>query len=345
MDSSLARPQVDAPTDTVIVAVPESVASTLYGMVEVLQAAGNIWQALNRDEKQKTLFHARIMSPDGKPFTCGNGIPVQPELSLADRPSAPIIVLPELWLGADTHLHGRYPQLIEWIREMYANGASIYAAGSGSVMLAETGLLDGREAASHWGCADLFHDEYPAVRFQPDRILSFADESERLVTSGGATSWHDLAIHIIAKHASHDEAMRMAQVCLLKPHAEGQLPYAPLVRRHRHEDDVVRDCENWLRQHFADTAVLQAAADRVQIPERTLKRRFRAATGTTLIEYVQNLRVENAKILLEQGLLSVDEVSERTGYEDASFFRRLFKRRTGLTPSEYRKLFRPIAEH
>lgn len=334
----------DAPVDVVVVAIPETVASTLYGMVEVLQAAGNIWQALARDDEQRTLFHARIVSPDGSPFTCGNGIPVHPELSLTDDPDGSIVVLPELWLGADDHLLGRYPELMSWIRSMHRDGASIYAAGSGSVMLAETGLLDGCDTASHWACADLFHDKYPAVRFQPERILAFADTAGLIVTSGGGTSWHDLVIHIISKHANPDEALRIAQVCLLKPHAEGQLPYAPLTRRHQHEDDVVHECEERIRERYADAHVLQSIVDRAQIPERTLKRRFRAATGASLIAYVQNLRVENAKRLLEAGELPVDEISAATGYEDASFFRRLFKRRTGLTPSEYRKLFRPILD-
>jgi transcriptional regulator GlxA family with amidase domain len=209
-------------------------------------------------------------------------------------------------------------------------------------MLAETGLLDGCEATSHWGYQDLFRAEYPQVRFRSEPNLSFADASGRIVTAGGTTSWHDLAIHIIARHASPGEALRIAQVYLLKWHGEGQLPYATLVRRTPHADSVVRGCETWLSDHYTESGVLQQAVDRAEIPERTLKRRFRAATGMTLIEYVQNLRVEKAKRLLETGSLPVDEISAETGYEDASFFRRLFKRRTGLTPSQYKKMFKPV---
>lgn len=337
----MAEPET-APLEVLIVAVPETAGSALYGMVDVLRAAGNIWQVLARAQKQRTLFRVRIVSPDGRPFTCGNGIPVRPALSVADDPRGAIVVLPELWLGPDEHLHGRYPALMDWLRRLYKEGAWIYSACSGAIMLAETGLLDGCEATSHWGYQDLFRAEYPEVRFRPEPNLAFADPAGRIVTAGGTTSWHDLAIHIISRHASPGEALRIAQVYLLKWHGEGQLPYATLVRRTPHADSVVRGCEDWLGEHFTESGALQQVVDRAQIPERTLKRRFRAATGMTLIEYLQNLRVEKAKRLLEDDALPVDEISAATGYEDASFFRRLFKRRTGLTPSQYRRMFRPV---
>jgi len=338
-------PQADTrPIDVLVIAVQETAGSALYGMVDVLLAAGNVWETLARVDAVRTLFHVRIVSPDGKPFTCGNGIPVTPEASIEEDPPGSIVVLPELWLGPDEHLHGRYPELMTWIRRRYDSGASIYSACSGAIMLAETGLLDGCEATSHWGYQDLFRDEYPNVRFRPEPNLSFADSSGRIVTAGGTTSWHDLAIHIISRHASPGEALRIAQVYLLKWHGEGQLPYAALVRRTPHADSVVRGCEDWLTENFAEAGSLQQVVDRANIPERTLKRRFRAATGMTLIEYLQNLRVEKAKRLLEISSLPVDEISAETGYEDASFFRRLFKRRTGLTPSQYRRMFRPILE-
>ena len=338
-------PQADTrPIDVLVIAVQETAGSALYGMVDVLLAAGTVWETLARVDEVRTLFHVRIVSPDGKPFTCGNGIPVKPEASIEDDPPGSIVVLPELWLGPDEHLHGRYPELMTWIRRRYDSGASIYSACSGAIMLAETGLLDGCEATSHWGYQDLFRDEYPNVRFRPEPNLSFADSSGRIVTAGGTTSWHDLAIHIISRHASPGEALRITQVYLLKWHGEGQLPYAALVRRTPHADSVVRGCEDWLTENFAEAGSLQQVVDRANIPERTLKRRFRAATGMTLIEYLQNLRVEKAKRLLEISSLPVDEISAETGYEDASFFRRLFKRRTGLTPSQYRRMFRPILE-
>ncbi|MGB5299474.1 MAG: helix-turn-helix domain-containing protein [Thiogranum sp.] len=330
------------PVDVMIVAVPETAGSALYGMLDVLLAAGNIWQSLARTGLEQTLFRVRIVSPIAESFTCGNGIPVVPDCSVADNPGAGILILPELWLGPDEDIHGRYPELMDWIRRKYKEGSTLYSACSGSVMLAETGLLDGCEATSHWGYQDLFSKHYPKVRFRPEPNLVFADAAGRIVTAGGTTSWHDLAIHIISRYGSPGEALRIAKVYLLKWHGEGQLPYAALVRRNPHADSVVRTCEQWLDEHFRESDAIRQAVELANIPERTLKRRFKTATGTTLIEYLQNLRIEAAKQLLESGQLPVDEISVEVSYEDPSFFRRLFKRSTGLTPSQYRRMFQPV---
>jgi transcriptional regulator GlxA family with amidase domain len=209
-------------------------------------------------------------------------------------------------------------------------------------MLAETGLLDGRDATSHWGYQDLFRHQYPRVHFRPEPNLCFADPMGRIVTAGGTTSWHDLALHIISRHVSPGEAMRIAKVYLLKWHDEGQLPYEPLVRQQPHSDAVVRGCETWLRQHFRQPGVVARAVGQAGVPERTLKRRFKQATGLALIDYVQNLRIEEAKHLLESSDQPVDEICFAIGYEDPSFFRRLFKRRTGVAPARYRRVFQPI---
>ncbi len=331
-----------SPLDVIIIAVPETAGSALYGMVDVLLAAGNIWQTLVHTDPLDTLFRVRILSETGAPFACGNGIPVSPDLSVLDEPQAPIVILPELWLGPDEHLKGRYPKLMSWIRQQHESGASIYSACSGSVMLAATGLLDECEATSHWGYQDLFQKHYPKVRFRPEPNLAYADPTGQIVTAGGTTSWHDLAIHIISRHCSPGEALRIAKVYLLKWHGEGQLPYETLVRNNPHADSVVRNCQDWLAAHYREQGAIQRVVQQCNVPERTLKRRFKIATGSSLIEYLQNLRVEEAKRLLESEELPVDEISFVVGYEDPSFFRRLFKRLTGLTPSQYRRMFKPV---
>jgi transcriptional regulator GlxA family with amidase domain len=138
------------------------------------------------------------------------------------------------------------------------------------------------------------------------------------------------------------EALRIAMVYPLKWHSEGQQPYASLSRRNSYADSVVRTCETFFAEHFRESDAIRRVTELAGIPERTLKRRFKAATGTTLIEYLQNLRVEEAKSLLGAGCLAVDDISVEVSYEDSSFFRRLFKRLTGLTPSQYRRMFQPI---
>ena len=326
-----------------ILALPETAGSALYGMIDVLKATGNIWQEMVCDDPPRQCFDVQIVSLTRTPFHCGHGIPVEPACTLADDTDVDIFIVPEIWLGPHEDITGRYDELMDWIKRKYRSGVAIYSACSGSILLAESGLLNNCEATSHWGYEALFRKRYPSVRFRPESNLVFAHPGGRLVTAGGTSSWHDLALHIIARYAGVGEALRIAKVYLLKWHDEGQLPFTGLVRRTPHADSVVRQCENWLRENSRDTRAIAHLMETVGLPERTLKRRFKQATGNSLIEYLQNLRIEQAKKMLEQGLLSVEEISVAAGYEDVSFFRRLFKRLTGLTPGAYRRMFQHLS--
>jgi transcriptional regulator GlxA family with amidase domain len=340
----MAKGRPKPPLETLVLALPQTAGSALYGLVDVLATAGNIWQMLLREDAktQKQPFHVQVAALSTRAFRCGHGIPVSPTVSIRRNPAADIIVIPELWLGPDEPPGRRYAGVAAWIRDRYEQGAYVYSVCSGSLLLAETGLLDGRQATSHWGYQQLFERRYPQIRFRPDLNLCFADATGRLVTAGGATSWQDLALHIISRHVSGAEALRMAKVFLLKAHEEGQLPYRPLVRPQRHADSAVRDCEVWLARHFREGHAVARVVQHSGLAERTLKRRFKTATGITLMDYLQNLRIEEAKRLLESSKRAADEISAEVGYQDASFFRRLFNRRTGLTPLGYRRMFQPM---
>lgn len=338
-----------AETDTktieaLILALPESAGSAIYGLVDVFASTGTLWRDLVGDEPGRQLIRPKIVSLSRDPFRCGNGIPVSPDLTIDEKSNADIIVVPELWLAPDDDLKERYPELKEWLRQRHRAGNIIYSACSGAVLLAASGLLTGKDATSHWGYADLFRRSFPDVRFVPEPSIVFADHSGRIVTSGGATSWHDLAIHIISRHCSPGEALHIAKVYLLQWHSDGQLPFAGLVRRRPHADSIVRQAEDWLRRHFQEPHAVAAVVQECGIAERSLKRRFTAATGSTVIGYVQNLRIEGAKRLLETGGSPSDEIASAVGYENPAFFRKLFKRGTGLTPGQYRRLFRPISD-
>ena len=342
-DIAMTKPE-PTPLNAHILALPETAGSALYGMVDVLAATGTLWNELVSQDPGHRLIHPTIVAPTKKAFRCGNGIPVSPEISLKEAEAPDIVILPELWLAPTDDMADRYPDVKEWIRRCHRQGSSIYSACSGSVLLAATGMLDGCEATSHWGYQDLFQRSFPAVRFNPAPNLVIADSAGRIVTAGGTTTWHDLALHIIARHCSPGEALRIAKVYLLKWHGEGQLPFAGLVREQPHADSSVRRAEHWLAEHFRDPHAVAGVVETSGIPERSLKRRFKMATGTTLITYVQNLRIEEGKRLLESSGLSADEIASNVGYDNPAFFRRLFKRTTGLTPGAYRRMFKPIVE-
>jgi transcriptional regulator GlxA family with amidase domain len=234
---------------------------------------------------------------------------------------------------------GRYTGLAAWAARMHGQGALLCSACSGVFLLAETGLFDGRETTVHWGYAAEFARVFPQVPLRPERVLVVAGEREELVSSGASTTWHDLVLYLIARHVGATAAQTIARFFALQWHHDGLAPYIVFHGRRDHGDAVIASAQDWLATHFGVASPVEEMVRHSGLPERTFKRRFTEATGFAPIEYVQRLRIEDAKRRLERTEVSADEISWQVGYEDAAFFRRLFKRFTGLTPGAYRKRF------
>jgi transcriptional regulator GlxA family with amidase domain len=222
---------------------------------------------------------------------------------------------------------------------MHGQGALLCSACSGVFLLAETGLFDGQETTVHWGYAEAFAKTFPAVPLRPERVLVVSGEREQLVTSGASMSWHDLVLYLIARHVGAVAAQAVARVFALQWHHDGLAPYIVFHGRTDHGDAAIADAQSWLATHFAVGSPVDEMVRRSRLPERTFKRRFTEATGFAPIDYVQRLRIEDAKRRLERTDAPADEISWQVGYEDAAFFRRLFKRVTGITPGAYRRRF------
>jgi len=177
------------------------------------------------------------------------------------------------------------------------------------------------------------------VRVRARRTLVAAGDGQRLVMAGGGTSWLDLGLWLIARFASVVDAMHVARLNLIDRHAVGQQPFARLAKSRQTEDAVIARCQVWIADHYKQTAPVAAMVKRSGLPERSFKRRFQQATGMAPLEYVHTLRPEEAKQMLEAGDGSVEAIAAEVGYEDAGFFARLFRRKVGLTPGQYRRRF------
>src|SRR5690606_13017428 len=184
---------------------------------------------------------------------------------------------------------------------------------------------------------------YPAVRLRPERILCPDGPEHRIITGGGASSWEELALYLIARCCGEAEAVRIAKIFVLGDRSEGQLPFAAMGRPRRHDDAVIGTCQAWIAEHYPVPNPVARMVERSGLSERTFKRRFKAATGYAPVDYVQALRIEEAKQLLETTREPTDAIARQVGYEDPAFFRRLFKRRTGITPARYRQRFQSLA--
>lgn len=326
-----------------ILALRESTPTALYGLYEVFSSVGVTWPMLMGGEKGDALFDVRIVSRDGNPFVSTTGIPVAPNASIRANDRSDIIFVTDLDLTHEFRPRSNWPEETDWINRQYENGATICSVCTGAVLLADAGILDGRDATTHWSACDLFSTFYPDVRLKPERVVVPTGAEHRIVTSGGAASWEDLALQIIARFCGQAEAIRTSKVFLLGDRSEGQLPFATTPKPKNHSDGVIAKCQEWAAEHYMALNPVARMATLSGLAERTFKRRFRAATGYAPMDYIQTLRIEEAKQILETTDMPTDHVAHEVGYEDPTYFRRLFKKRTGTTPSRYRQRFQSIA--
>jgi transcriptional regulator GlxA family with amidase domain len=320
-----------------LVTVAESSPFALYGLAEVLASVGVAWTQLTGEATTVPPWRVTLVGADLEPFAGPGGAPLRATARFADVARADVVIVPDLAIDPAGDPRGRWPEACAWLRRLYAEGTLVGSVCSGSVMLAEAGLLDGGEATTHWAFARLFARHYPDVRLRPERILQASGPEQRVVTGGGAAAWEDLALWLVARRAGEEEARRIARIFLFGDRTAGQLPFAALVPRPCHDDRAVADVQAWIADRYADRGAVAGAIAKSGLPERTFHRRFKRATGYTPVHYVQVVRIEEAKQLLERATLTTDEIAAEVGYEDPSHFRRLFKKLVGVTPAQYRQ--------
>jgi transcriptional regulator GlxA family with amidase domain len=207
------------------------------------------------------------------------------------------------------------------------------------MLLAEAGLLDGHEATTHWAYCDIMKRRYPRIRVVGQRALVASGEGQRLIMAGGGTSWLDVALFVVARFVGVEEAMQLARLSLIDWHDIGQQPFASLAYGRQSEDALIARCQVWIAEHYTQPSPVSAMTEFSGLPERSFKRRFQQATGMSPLDYVHTLRIEESKHMLESTDMAVEAIAQECGYEDAGFFGRLFRRKVGLTPAQYRRRF------
>ena len=311
------------------------------GLFEVLKSAGAMAAVAGARPAPYEPLEPEIVGATAGPLEGASGLSFSAHRSVDEVTSTDVVIVPSMAMSAEGEwVPGRYPRIVAWIRAMHAGGATICSACSGGMLMAETGLLDGQEATIHWVSEDHFRRSHPEVLLRIDEALVVSGEGGRIVTSGAASAWHDLALYLVARYVGPASAQALARFHLIEWHHDGQAAFQVFHPPTEHGDAVVLTAQRWLADNHAVGSPVEEMIRRADLPASTFNRRFKAATGHTPIGYVQRVRVEHAKRLLETSGHSVEEVSWAVGYEDAASFRRLFKRLAGLPPGEYRRRFR-----
>jgi transcriptional regulator GlxA family with amidase domain len=322
-----------------IMTFPEVTASTVYGMYDLFLSAGRDWGFIVTGQPGVSPLQPKVVAHSRQPFEAANSVRITPDAALDELAVPDIVCIPEVAVPPGEPLEGRFDREIAWLTQCHAQGAIVATACSGAMLLAQSGLLDGQDATTHWAYCDVMRRRYPRVRVHAQRALVIAGEGQRLVMAGGGTSWLDLTIYLIARFAGIECAMQTARINLVDWHDIGQQPFARLARARQVDDALIARCQAWIAQHYHEPAPVAAMTRLSGLAERSFKRRFEAATGMAPLEYVHTLRLEEAKQMLEAGDAPIEAIAQDVGYEDAGFFSRLFRRHVNLTPAQYRKRF------
>jgi transcriptional regulator GlxA family with amidase domain len=320
-----------------ILALDGCLLSSIGGPTDALQIAERV--ANLRQPRSDPRFVVQVISAEGRDrVETSGGLMLQ---GLAtEPPELDVLLIPGVMADDATALCGRvsrYDQAIALLRSQRARGVRLAASCSGTLLLAHSGLLEGRRATTSWWLAANFRRWFPGVRLEADQMLV---EDDGLITTGAATAVLNLVIRLIAEVAGEELAQQVGRMLVIDAERQSQAPYVSMALLEKPRTSLAEKAEQYLRHHLDSTLSVAALAEHCGTSERNLLRHFKAHYGLSPLEHIQRLKVERAKALLETTHLSLDEVVERSGYSDVSSFRKLFKRATALTPADYRERFR-----
>ncbi|MER8956155.1 GlxA family transcriptional regulator [Mesorhizobium sp. M0833] len=223
-----------------------------------------------------------------------------------------------------------------WLRDRHTAGATLGSVCAGAFVLAETGLLSGRAATTHWAYRDALALRFPDILLDADRLV--IDDGD-IITAGGYMAWTDLGLKLVDRVLGSAVMMDTARFMLVDPPGREQRFYSPFAPRLTHDDEAILKVQHWLQANGARDVTLSVMAEHAGLEERTFLRRFRNATGLRPTEYCQHLRVGKAREMLETTMRSIDQIAWEVGYDDPGSFRKVFAKITGLVPGDYRRRF------
>ena len=323
-----------------LLAFDQCYTSGITSLLDVFHVANRLWQ--RRQPDARPIFRWRVVSPDGEPVHTTSRLILPVDGSIDSINETDMLIVP----GSDYQDSAGYLQLNKKLsqqcgaklRKLRNDGVVLTACCGGPFLLAASDAIQADEPVTiAWWLAGLFERTFPKLNLKVGELI--IDENN-LIT-GGAAAYIDMGLYIVEKQADRFLMLECARLLLADSNRTSQMPYSYLQQQVRHNDDLVLQAQSYFRTNIGREFSLDEVAETFNVSQRTLIRRFKQALNQRPIEYLQDLRVETAKRLLETSGVSLDEIVGQIGYRDVSSFRRLFKQRTNLTPRQYRQKFTP----
>jgi transcriptional regulator GlxA family with amidase domain len=317
-----------------VLLLDQAFSSTAVGPMEVFRHAGSLWNHLT-GKPEKPRFDVITASADGGPVACDGPLSIQPMTAIHKIRKTDLIFIPTTGLSVDDVLERNAP-IVPWLKRWQKRGVAIASVCSGVGLVAATGMLDGKRATTHWALAARFREMYPRVKWMPELMVT---EDRGFYCGGGVHAALDLSLYLVEKFCGHEIALESSKALLIETPRAWQSGFAMIPLKTEHNDESISAAQEWLHENFHRPFPLEAPAHKVGMSLRNFVRRFKQATGDSPLAYLQKLRVGAAKRLLETNHRSMQEVSDAVGYHDVAFFRAIFQRHTGESPSTYRERF------
>jgi transcriptional regulator GlxA family with amidase domain len=280
-------------------------------------------------------FKVQLVAAKREIFLNQGTISVRPDLLLADVSETDLIIIPALSGDMEAAI-ALNSDLIPWVVNRYKSGSEVASLCVGAFLLASTGLLNGKSCSTHWMFANQFRQLFPEVTLADDRVIV---DQNGIYSSGGAMAYWNLLLYLVEKYTNKEMAIMASKFFLLNVNLNSQSPFSIFKGQKDHGDCVILEAQVYIETHYKNKITVDELAALSNLSRRTFERRFKKATSNSPAEYLQRVKIEAAKSLLESGRKTVNEVMFEVGYADLKAFRDVFKKTAGMSPVEYRKKY------
>ncbi|WP_206485214.1 helix-turn-helix domain-containing protein [Thalassotalea sp. G2M2-11] len=287
-----------------------------------------------RENKKAPRLAIQMVAETTEAVTTRALIKLLPDTSVAQAITPDYAFIPSLWRNPRPGIK-KQPQLIKWLNNIWHQGSTLVGGGTGVCFLAESGVLDGHSATTHWHYVEQFKRDYPKVELKPDFFIT---QSERIYCAASLNALADIVVHIIEQIYGKSAAQHVERNFsheIRKPYEEQRYLEGAV---NRHSDELITQIQFWMKTNLSADLSLRELAEQFGISQRSFTRRFKAANGVNAMSYWRQLKLELAKDLLTSSNLSIQEIAFQVGYQDQGQLTKLFKRDLNTTPSQYRKM-------